>query len=139
MYLIVQIHSIPYIPVSLNLDFFFFDSLHGHSGQVLMSEQPLPPCSCSWVPSSIAMATVFLQVLTQGHQRRAQTSTIWSQDTPRQLEQDGGHTGHAVIRGLQGDGPDFKGGVRKAHQLREERVGAAKVLVATVSGRVVMV
>lgn len=135
MYLILQIHSIPFMSVSLIL----FDSLHGHSGQVLMSQQPLPPCSCSWVPSSIAMATVFLQILTQGNQRRAQTSAIWSQDTPGQLEQDGGHTGHAVICGLQGDGPNFKGWVREAHELREERVGAAKVLVATVSGRVVMV
>lgn len=104
-----------------------------------MSKQPLPPCSCSWVPSSIAMATVLLQVLTQGNQRRAQTSAVWSQDPPRQLEQDSGHTSHAIICGLQGDGPNFKGWIREAHELREERVGAAKVLVATVRGRVVMV
>lgn len=74
-----------------------------------MPKQPLPPCSCSRMPSSVAMATVFLQVLTQGNQRGAQAGAIRGQDAPWQLEEDGGYTGHAVICGLQGDGPDLEG------------------------------
>lgn len=91
------------------------------------------------MPATVAVAAVFLQVLTQGNQRRAQTGAIRSQDSPGELEEDRGHAGHAIIGGFQGDGPDFEGRVGESHELREERVGAAKVLVAAVSGRVVMV
>lgn len=120
--------------LSFLLCIFIFSPLHSHSGQVLMPQQPLTPCSCPWVAPTIAMATVFLQVLAQCNQCRAQTGTIWSQDTPRQLKEHSGHPSHAVICGLQGDGPHFERGVRKAHELREEGVGAAEVLIATVGG-----
>lgn len=128
-------------PISSFLSTFiyiFFVSLHSHSGQVLMPKQPLTPCTCPWVPTSIAVATVFLQVLTQSNQCGAQTGTIWSQYTPRKLEEDSGHPSHAVICWLQGDGPYFKGGIGKAHELRQEGVRAAKVLVAAVCGWVVI-
>lgn len=89
--------------------------------------------------SSIAVAAVLLQVLPEGDQGRAQAGTVGGQDAPRQLDEDGGHPGHAVIRGLQGDGSHLEGGVGEPHELGEEGVGAAEVLVATVRGRVVMV
>lgn len=103
-----------------------------------MPQQPLAPGP--WVPaSSVAVAAVFLQVLTQSDECGTQTGTIRSQDAPRQLEEDGGHARHAVVGGLQRDGPHLEGGVGEAHELREEGVGAAEVLVAAVRGRVVMV
>lgn len=113
-------------------------SLHSHSGQVLMPQQPLAARTCSWMPPSIAVATVFLQVLTQSNQCGAKTGTVWSQDTPGQLEEDRSHPSHAVICGLQGDGPHFKGGIGKAHKLRQERVRTAEVLITAVCGWVVM-
>ncbi|TNN89229.1 hypothetical protein EYF80_000517 [Liparis tanakae] len=100
----------------------------GWVGFTDVDPKPLAPSSCPWVPCSIAMATVFLQVLTQSNQSGAQTGAVWRQDTPGELEEDSGHPSHAVV-----------GGIRKAHELREEGVGAAKVLIATVRGRVVVV
>lgn len=113
-------------------------SLHSHSGQVLMPQQPLAARTRSWMPASIAVATVFLQVLSQSNQCGAQTGAVWSQDTPRQLEEDCSHSSHTIICGLQGNGPHLEGGIGKAHKLREERVRTAKVLVSAVCGWVVM-
>lgn len=87
-----------------------------------MPQEALTPGARPRVRPSVAVTTVLLQVLAQGDQRRAQASTVWSQDAAGQLDEDGGHAGHAVIRGLQGDGPHLEGGVGEAHQLRKEGI-----------------
>lgn len=104
-----------------------------------MAQQPLAARPGPRVPPSVAVATVLLQVLAQGDQRRAQAGPVGRQHAAGQLEEDGGHPGHAVVGGLQRDGPHLEGGVGEAHELREERVGAAEVLVAAVGGGVVVV
>lgn len=87
-----------------------------------MPQQPLAPSPAPRVSSPIAVAAVFLQVLTQSDQCRAQTGPVGGQDPPRQLKEDGGHAGHAVVCGLQRDGSHLEGGVGEAHELREEWV-----------------
>ena len=87
-----------------------------------MPQQPLAPAPSARVCPCVAVATVLLQVLPQGDQCRAQTGAVWRQDAAGQLDEDGGHPGHAVVRGLQGDGPHLEGGVGEAHELREEGV-----------------
>lgn len=85
------------------------------------------------------MTAVLLKVLAQGDEGGAEAGAVGRQDTPRQLDEYRGHPGHAVVRGLQGDGPHLECGVGEAHELGEEGVGAAEVLVASVGGRVVVV
>ena len=76
-----------------------------------MSQQPLAPAPRPLVRAGAPVATVLLQVLPQGDQGRAQAGTVGCQDAPGQLEEHRGHASHAVVGGLQRDGPHLEGGV----------------------------
>ena len=70
-------------------------SLHGHGGEVLVSQQALTSPTSPRVASSVAVAAIFLKVLAQGDEGRAQAGAVGRQDPPRQLDEHRGRSPHS--------------------------------------------
>ncbi len=105
---------------------------------MLMAQQAFSATPGARMRSCSSVSTVLLQILPQSDKRRTQAGPVGSKDASWQLYEHGGHPCHPIICGLQSDWPNFEGRVRKAHELGQEGVGAAEMLVAAVWGRMMV-